>query len=615
MIRTRSRQILTTVLMVGAASTALLVSRERDVFGILKSTTLIGRQEGDAYLVATNQLVRAWEQQSPMRGRPIEVAFDSRKKLMAVLNNNAVHLLDGSTGTELARIPSRSTSYTGLAFRPGDREIWASEATRKGPDSILITSLTELGLPQETSRIPFPGHPVPTGIAFSQDGATAYIALSNNNSVAVVDTQTRRVVREVAAGIAPYGIAVSHKRKQIYVSNRGGRRPATQDSTAFSSTSKVITNAETGSTTSGTMSVIDMDTFTGRSIVGLAPAGLALSPDDRTLAIANAHSDSVTFLDLESSRASEVKIPAYPEGTFGSTPSAVTFSPDGKTVYVACGGNNAIGVLGVSDSNQWTLKGAIPVGWYPTALATDRDGNLRVVNVKGFGNTANRTGAHNSREFEGSVWRIPAPKENQLAAGMREVIASNAPRFSPNGGVSDLSKLGIRHVFFIIKENRTYDHVFGDMPKGNGDPKLTMYGRAVTPNHHVLAEQYILFDNFYAGGAISFDGHRVAHAGFRQRLRRAVPDVRSAGLCLEHGRRADSGADRFLLAGPASAPSICGCMARFQNTSNGMQLRITRSISTSRIFCPGLNTGGSTRIMNGAMQSGREAAFPRCRNT
>jgi YVTN family beta-propeller protein len=260
MLHPSSRQILTTLIVLGAASTAFLVSKERDVFGVLKSTALIGRQESGAYLVATNQLVRAWEQQSPMRGRPVEAAFDTRKKLLAVLNNSAVHLLDGSTGAEIARIPSRSTSYTGLAFRPGDRELWASEATRKGPDSILITSLTELGLPEGTSRITFPGHPVPTGIAFSQDGATAWIALSNNNSVAVVDTETRKVVREIPVGMAPFGIAVSHKRKQVYVSNRGGRRPASQDVTAGSSTSEVITNAATGSTASGTISVIDMDT-------------------------------------------------------------------------------------------------------------------------------------------------------------------------------------------------------------------------------------------------------------------------------------------------------------------------------------------------------------------
>jgi hypothetical protein len=183
-------------------------------------------------------------------------------------------------------------------------------------------------------------------------------------------------------------------------------------------------------------------------------------------------------------------------------------------VYVACGGINAITVLRLARSKKWEVRGAIPVGWYPTALATDGDGNLRVVNVKGLGSMSGVTDRHNSRQFEGSVWKIPEPQDGQLGAGLREVIAANSPQFTPAGGVKDLSKLGIRHVFFIIKENRTYDQVFSDMPKGNGDPKLLMYGRPVTPNHHALAEQFILFDNFYSGGAISFDGHQWLMQGF-----------------------------------------------------------------------------------------------------
>jgi hypothetical protein len=103
---------------------------------------------------------------------------------------------------------------------------------------------------------------------------------------------------------------------------------------------------------------------------------------------------------------------------------------------------------------------------------------------------------------------MPAPADAQIAAGTREVREANSPRFEPAGGVAYLSSLGIRHVFFIIKENRTYDQVFGDIPKGNGDPKLCVYGREVTPNQHALAERYVLLDNFHTGGAISFDGHQ-----------------------------------------------------------------------------------------------------------
>ena len=131
----------------------------------------------------------------------------------------------------------------------------------------------------------------------------------------------------------------------------------------------------------------------------------------------------------------------------------------------------------------------------------------RVLNLKGVGNTADKKGTFNSRQYEGSLERIPALTPLQVAAGMREVKAAASPVFEPAGGVANLSSLGIQHVFLIVKENRTYDQVFGDIAKANGDPKLCMYGRDISPNHHALAERYVVLDNFYTGGAISFDGH------------------------------------------------------------------------------------------------------------
>lgn len=155
--------------------------------------------------------------------------------------------------------------------------------------------------------------------------------------------------------------AVSYERRQLYVSDRGGRRPEAQDVTARSSATTVVTDAGTGATATGTLSIVDLETMTERQLaVGLAPAGLAITPDDRMVAVANAHSDSVTFVDLESLRRDEVTIPAYPQGSFGATPSAIAFSPDGQTAYVTCGGINAISVLRRTAGNRWELKGALP---------------------------------------------------------------------------------------------------------------------------------------------------------------------------------------------------------------------------------------------------------------
>jgi hypothetical protein len=225
------------------------------------------------------------------------------------------------------------------------------------------------------------------------------------------------------------------------------------------------------------------------------------------LAVTNGHSDSVSLIDLGNLSKVDVKIPAWPEGTLGSQPTAASFSSDGKTIYVACGGTNAIAVLGLAGA-KWEMKGAMPTGWFPSAIAVDGGGALRVVNIKGIANTSNGKGAFNSRQYEGSLLKIPAPGAPQLSAGLREVKAANEPKFEPVGGVDRLDALGIQHVFFIIKENRTYDQVFGDVAKGNGDPKLAIYGKDVTPNQHALAERYVLMDNFYASGAISFEGHQ-----------------------------------------------------------------------------------------------------------
>jgi YVTN family beta-propeller protein len=490
----------------GLAAAAALIGQQSGVFAILRSNANIGLQGGGFYLLPSNQLLRPWGEQAAIKGRPVDLAFDSQKRVLAVLNWRSVLLRDGVSGAPLAEVRSRATSYAGIAFRPGDRELWASETTRNGPDSMLIMHLSELGAVTDSERLSLPGHPVPAGIAFSGDGKIAYVALSRNNTLAVVDTTSRQVRREVAVGIAPFGVAVSGGR--VFVSNRGGRPPAGSEASAPSSGSMVATDSVTGSSLSGTVTVVDASSFSTREIsVGLAPSGIALSPDGKLLAIANGHSDSVSVIETDSLRTSDVKIGTWPEGTLGSQPIAAAFAPDGKTIYAACGGNNAVAIIRNS-SKGWTVVGALPTAWFPSGIAVDQSGALRVITIKGVASTSAGDGTFNSRQYEGSLLTIPAPADAQLAAGLREVRAANSPRFEPAGGVANLSSLGIRHVFFIIKENRTYDQVLGDIGKGNSEPRLCVYGRDVTPNHHALAERYVLLDNFHTGGAISFDGHQ-----------------------------------------------------------------------------------------------------------
>ena len=489
---------------------AALVASEKELFPLLKTTVSLGRQPAGFYLLPTNQLLRPWGEQTLIKGRPVDVAMDSRKQLLAILNWRGVVVLDAVSGAQLAEARTRATSYIGIAFRPGDREVWASETSSSGPDNVLILKLSETGALESTERIKLEGHAVPCGIAFSSDGNTAYVALSLKDSVAVIDAKEKQIQKLIPVGVAPFGVAVAKEPGRVFVSNRAGRRAQAQDSVAPSSGESVVSNPATGGSATGTVSVIDLASGKVSDIaVGLAPSMVALNPSQSILAVANAHSDSISLVDTRSLAVQELKIPAYPETTVGSLPDAVVFSPDGRRIYVACGGNNAVAIVEQHQRN-WSLQGSVPAGWFPSAIALDQDGALRVVNIKGTGNTATGVtpGRFRSTAYEGSLLKIPAPLPAQIAAGTREVTAANSPKFESSGGIQNLESLGIEHVFFIVKENRTYDQVFGDLPQANGDPNLVMYGRDISPNHHALAEKYVLLDNFYTGGAISFDGHQ-----------------------------------------------------------------------------------------------------------
>ena len=503
------RQFRILVVSIAVLACGLAAAQRMGVFSILKSTVLTGDQADGTYLLPTGQLLHPWGDQTLLPGRPVDMTLNSTKRQLAVLGSRAILLLDGESSKTLTRVPIRRTSYAGIAFRPGDRELWASETTANGPDSICVLELDADGAPGKATHIELSGHPVPVGIAFSADGKLAYVAFSRSNALAVFDTATRQLVRQVDVGMAPHGVAVSPLTGKIFVTNRGGRRPQPGDSTAPSSGSDIVTDPISGSAVSGTISVIDAKSYHTTSIaVGLAPSHILLSPDQKLLVTSNGHSDSISLIDTGTLARTDVRIPSYPNGATGGQPITAAFSPDGNTLYVGSAGSNALTVL-TRSGKGWTVTGAIPSGWFPTALAAAADGSVLVLNLKGTGYFADPKLGPGAVHDGASLSRIPAPTKEQLAAGTREVQAANNPSYDRNKTeVSNLASLGIEHVFFIVKENRTYDQVFGDLPQGNGEPKFCVYGREITPNQHALAEQFVLLDNYYASGAISFDGHQ-----------------------------------------------------------------------------------------------------------
>ena len=266
--------------------------------------------------------------------------------------------------------------------------------------------------------------------------------------------------------------------------------------------------------------------------VGEHPNQLALHPTDDRLFVACASSNCVSVIDTKRGVVTETIFTAlFPRSPEGSTPDALVVSPDGKTLYVANADNNCVAVIDVTDRDRSQVKGFIPTGWYPTALAITPDGKHLLVGV-GKGNQTRpnpiyREGEkpkNERRQFpyigttlSGALSIIPVPDEKQLKEYTAQVYR-NCPysdqqlTAAPYTGRTAIpTKVGdpcpIKYVIYIIKENRTYDQVFGDMSKGNGDPSLVMFGEKITPNHHKLASEYVLLDNLYCNGQVSRDGH------------------------------------------------------------------------------------------------------------
>src|SRR6266699_2632471 len=231
------------------------------------------------------------------------------------------------------------------------------------------------------------------------------------------------------------------------------------------------------------------------------PGGIALVPRRGLVAVVGNQSDSVYLIDA---------VALAPHAPTGSDPNALALSPDGRTLYVAMAGNNAVAVVRISRSGM-RVAGLVPVGWYPTAVATSADGRtLFVANGKGNGSGANRDGTYIGNVITGSVSIVPVPDDATLARYTRDVYALSPysnPRLRNVAADRPSARPPVRHVVYVIRENRTYDQVLGDARGGNGDPELAIFNDSITPNAHAIARRWVLFDNFYVDGEVSADGH------------------------------------------------------------------------------------------------------------
>jgi len=369
------------------------------------------------------------------------------------------------------------------------------------------------------------------GVSVGEGARRGVVALTFNNEIAVIDLVSGTLTGKAKVGIAPFTAAVDRGGTVAYVSNWGGRMPRTGDKTLQTghqdSTDQVVVD-DRGIASTGTVSRVDLATLqTTESIsVGLHPTALAWDESRSRLYVANNNSDSISVVDTTKNAVVQtIQIQPFQTAVHGIAPTALALDSDAKRLYVACGGINAVAVIRL-DTN--TVEGLIPTGWYPNHLALSRDRKwLAIATLLGVGSGAGTVDEKYGRYVHsnrGSVQVVSIPEAPQLANYTTAVAENNHLRLHGET-VNAAQTTGIKtaalpvparsgdpslieHVVYIVKENRTYDQVLGDIPKGNGDSRLTMYGREVSPNHHKLAEDFVLLDNFYATGGNSGDGHQ-----------------------------------------------------------------------------------------------------------
>ena len=397
----------------------------------------------------------------------------------------------------------------------------------------------------------------PLGIAISSNGKTAYAVLDNNDTLAEIDlTQTPPVkVTEIRVGNVPHSVVISPDGKTAYVSNEAGRIATASDFQEYSNGTPVVAHYPTGSTATGTVSVVDLASFTvtGSIETGLHPTGMAFW--GKYLLVANAYSDSISVLDTTCNQ--EVRkidlglpigVPGEWEPAYGAGPNSIAVDAANNIAYVALYNANAVAVVDLRDKMWDPVLGLIPVGYAPSSVVLDAaDKALIVANDKGIGTTGygvqppptntyeNSYGTYhgatsfNTHQDLGTVSIVPVPSFPALWEMTRQVFQNNhwdlfeniwsaaggdkhaKPRVIPEK-IGDPSK--IKHVFVIIRENRTYDQILGDVSAGNGDATLAVFGDttpvapgAVTPNAHTLVQRFPLLDNFYDPSRQSADGH------------------------------------------------------------------------------------------------------------
>ncbi|MGZ3874830.1 MAG: bifunctional YncE family protein/alkaline phosphatase family protein, partial [Mucilaginibacter sp.] len=450
------------------------------------------------------------------------------------------------------------STYCGLKVLKSNQKtfIFWSAAVGQGPSSHSYVFQAELAGGKLTIINTFdfkPEQPAPLALPnelaiHNENGIDyLYVVLNGNNQLVKIDLNNNKTVWTKKTGIAPYGITIVNDK--IFVSNWAGEQPTDtlQKETAGVPYGSAYIDSKTGATASGTVSVLDLEGTTLKEIsVGLHPNAIIPSADGRFVYVANGNSDMVSVISaggLQTVDAIPVKLMPGKKSFIGDTPNALAINSTGTTLYVANGLDNAVAVVKLGSKaamkgyGKSEVMGFIPTEAYPGGLAMDRN-TLFVTNLEGEGSRVsskehakgsspgnNNMDTYNSHHQKATVSIIQIPdaktlytytnRVKKLNLTFRQDIARLLPRknVTPKPLPERIGEPSVfNHVLYIIKENRTYDQVLGDMPEGNGLKSLCIYGDSITPNQHNLARNFLLLDNYYASGKCSAEGHQWTDA-------------------------------------------------------------------------------------------------------
>ncbi len=453
----------------------------------------------------------------PLGDLPLNIVISPSKKLAAITNNGqsdqTIQLVDLEKEAIVDSIVI-GKSWLGLAFTDGGKYLYASG----GNDNIIIryAIINNKLSNYDTIRIgkPWPVKISIAGIALDDPNNRLYAVTKEDNSLYVLDTKTKKVLSQHPLGAEGYTCMLSPDHSKLYISCWGN--------------SKVV--------------VFDtkLEKIAGSVAVGSHPNDMCITKSGQYLFVANADDNSVSVIDARKLSVIETLNTAlYPDAPAGSTTNSVAISSDEKTLYIANADNNSLAVFDISAPGKSKSNGFIPTGWYPTCVRVYKD-KILISSGKGLTSKANPYGPNPTNAlqevihheggkekvikvqyigglFRGTLQILKTPDSKQMAL-FSQAVYNNSPYIKKMELISEgiagnpiPQKVGdpspIKYIFYIIKENRTYDQVLGDMPEGNGDPSLCLFGENITPNQHALAREFVLLDNFYVNGEVSADGH------------------------------------------------------------------------------------------------------------